>query len=161
MRKNIKKSLLSWLLVFSMVLPLMSSIIYTQAEEGDIKDYDSMTMEEILASDESLTWVITGDSITHNGGWTAGLNSYGEWMEQYLYDSGRGDDSVMLTGWGGAATDDFQTLDYTNSGQGTKADPGMGIENFVTKYNPDVITIKLGMNDRYITKATFRQVFNL
>ena len=155
MKKNIAKSFLSWILVFSLVLPLMSSVIYTQAAEDGIKDYDSMSMDEILASDESLTWVITGDSITHNGGWTAGLNSYGEWMEQYLYDSGRGDDSVVLSGWGGAATDDFQTYENTNSNQGAKADPGMGLENFITKYNPDVVTIKLGMNDRYITKATF------
>lgn len=155
MKRSIGKTLLSWLLVVSMIIPSLSYVIHTQAADGDIKDYDAMTMEQILASDESLTWVITGDSITHNGGWTAGLNSYGEWMEQYLYDSGRGDDSVMLTGWGGAATDDFQTLANTNSGQGTKADPGMGIENFITKYNPDVITIKLGMNDRYIAKATF------
>ena len=155
MKRSIGKTLLSWLLVISMIIPSLSYVIHTQAADGDIKDYDTMTMEQILASDESLTWVITGDSITHNGGWTAGLNSYGEWMEQYLYDSGRGDDSVMLTGWGGAATDDFQTVANTNSGQGTKADPGMGIENFITKYNPDVITIKLGMNDRYITKATF------
>ena len=155
MKKSIGKSILSCLLVVSMIIPSLSYVIHTQAADGDIKDYDAMTMEQILASDESLTWVITGDSITHNGGWTAGLNSYGEWMEQYLYDSGRGDDSVMLTGWGGAATDDFQTAANTNSGQGTKADPGMGIENFITKYNPDVITIKLGMNDRYIAKATF------
>jgi len=155
MKRSIGKILLSWLLVVSMIIPSLSYVIHTQAADGDIKDYDAMTMEQILASDESLTWVITGDSITHNGGWTAGLNSYGEWMEQYLYDSGRGDDSVMLTGWGGAATDDFQTVANTNSGQGTKADPGMGIENFITKYNPDVITIKLGMNDRYIAKATF------
>lgn len=159
MRKNITKSLLSWVLVFSLVLPLLSSVIYTQAAEGDVKDYDAMSMEEILASDESLTWVITGDSITHNGGWTAGLNSYGEWMEQYLYDSGREDDSVVLTGWGGAATDDFQTYENTPSGNGTKQDKGMGIENFITKYNPDVITIKLGMNDRYITKAQFTKQY--
>lgn len=155
MKRSIGKTVLSWLLVVSMIIPSLSYVIHTQAADGDIKDYDAMTMEQIMASDESLTWVITGDSITHNGGWTAGLNSYGEWMEQYLYDSGRGDDSVMLTGWGGAATDDFQTVANTNSGQGTKADPGMGIENFITKYNPDVITIKLGMNDRYIAKATF------
>ena len=159
MKKNIAKSILSWLLVFSMVLPSLSYVINTQAAEGDIKDYDAMSMEQLLASNESLTWVITGDSITHNGGWTAGLNSYGEWMEQYLDEYGRGDDSVVLTGWGGAATDDFQTYENTPDGNGAKQDKGMGIENFITKYNPDVITIKLGMNDRYITKAQFTEQY--
>ncbi len=157
MKKNIAKSILSWLLVFSMVLPSLSYVINTQAADGDIKDYDVMSMEQLLASDESLTWVITGDSITHNGGWTAGLNSYGEWMEQYLDEYGRGDDSVVLTGWGGASTEDFQTVENTPDGAGTKqpGQEGQGIENFITKYNPDVVTIKLGMNDRYKTKTEF------
>ena len=155
MKKNIQKSILSWVLVFCMVLPLLSSVIYTQAADSDLKDYDAMTMEQILASEESLTWVITGDSITHNAEWTAGVNSYGEWMEQYLGEIGRGDDAVVLSGWGGADTPDFRTTADGGAGD----DPGMGLENFVTKYNPDVVTIKLGMNDRYKTTSKFVEYY--
>ena len=153
--KKAAKMLLSWLLVFSMVIPSLSYVIQTQAADSAIKNYDVMTMEQILESDESLTWVIAGDSITHNAGWTAGLNSYGEWMEQYLLTSGRGDDSVVLTGWGGAEIKDYLTEENTPENNGVYEDEGMGIENFITKYNPDVITIKLGMNDRDETKADF------
>ncbi len=159
MKNKLWKSLLSWLLVFSMVFPLFSSVISTQAADGDINDYDAMSMEEIFESEEPLTWVITGDSITHNGTWTAGANSYGEWFEQYLYGlEERRNDSVVLTGWGGAQTRDF--LETSPTAEGTNEDPGMGVRNFITKYNPDVITIKLGMNDRYITTAEFRGHYN-
>ena len=152
--KSIKKSILSWILVFSMILPLLSSVIYTQASESDLKDYNAMTMEEILESGESLTWVIAGDSITHNANWTAGVNSYGEWIEQRLYElDERKNDSVVLSGWGGADIRDF--LAESPSSQGTNEDPGMGVENFITKYNPDVITIKLGMNNRSMSTSDF------
>ena len=160
MKKQLGKSLLSWILVFAMVFPLFSSVIHIQAAEENVnKNYDAMTMEEIFNSTESLTWVITGDSITHNGTWTAGANSYGEWFEQYLYDlEERRNDSVVLTGWGGAQTRDF--LETSPTAEGTNEDPGMGVRNFITKYNPDVITIKLGMNDRYISTQQFRNDYN-
>ena len=160
MKKKLGKSFLSWLLVFAMVFPLFSSVIHTQAAEENVtENYDAMTMEDIFNSTESLTWVITGDSITHNGTWTAGANSYGEWFEQYLYGlEERRNDSVVLTGWGGAQTRDF--LETSPTAEGTNEDPGMGVRNFITKYNPDVITIKLGMNDRYITTAEFRTHYN-
>lgn len=160
MKYNIKKSLLSWVLVFSLVLPLLSSVIYTQAETTTVTDYHSMSMQEILARDESLTWVFAGDSITHNGNWSGGMNSYSEWFEQYLYDINRGDDSVVLTAWGGADTQDFLYYDETPSGNGAKADPGMGLEKMITGYNPDVVFIKLGMNDRGKTTTKFTELYN-
>lgn len=120
-----------------------------------ITDYDGMTMEEILDTDESLTWVFTGDSITHNTIFTQGMNGYAEWFEQYLYDIGRNKDAVINSAWGGSDIADFQTEENTDEVNGIIEDFGMGIENFVTKYNPDVVFIKLGMNDRDQTTADF------
>ncbi len=160
MAKKRIKVVLAWLLVCSMVLPMFPTVMDAEAAETQVADeynYASKTVKEILEiKDRSLTWVFAGDSITHNATWTGAMNGYSEWFEQYLYDIGRGDDSVVLTAWGGANTYDFQTIENTpNNSSGTYgvyADPGKGIENMVTKYNPDVIFIKLGMNDR--AKAT-------
>lgn len=160
MAKKRIKAVLAWLLVCSMVLPMFPTVMDAEAAETQVADeynYASKTVKEILEiKDRSLTWVFAGDSITHNATWTGAMNGYSEWFEQYLYDIGRGDDSVVLTAWGGANTYDFQTKENTpnnSSGKyGVYADPGKGIENMITKYNPDVIFIKLGMNDR--AKAT-------
>ena len=72
-----------------------------------------MSWKEIFACGDALTWVFAGDSITHCGNWSHGMNSYSEWFEQYLYDAGRRDDSVILTAWGGADIYDFQTVENT------------------------------------------------
>ena len=159
MMKNNKKAVLAWLLVFSMVLPLFSSAFLSYATEATItEDYDAMTIPEILEEDKSLTWVFAGDSITHNAPWSGGRNSYSEWFEQYLYDIGRGDDSVVLTAWGGASAYDFQPegekyIGLQSGGETYgelvgKNDPGATLEHMITKYNPDVVFIKLGFNSR-------------
>ena len=84
-----------------------------------ITDYDAMDMQTILESDTSLTWVFAGDSITHNGKWTQGMNGYAEWFEQYLYDINRNNDSVINTAWGGADILDFQTAENEGDSNGT------------------------------------------
>ena len=158
-----KKIVLAWLLVFSMVLPMFSSVITSKATDVTVSDennYDAMEIEEILKLDKSLTWVFAGDSITHNATWTGNMNSYSEWFEQYLYDIGRGDDSVLLSAWGGADTPDFLTENQTPEGQGSKKDPGMGLTKMITGYNPDVVFIKLGMNDRGRTNRAFVKYYN-
>ena len=162
MHKYFHKALIAVVLVFSMVLPVLTPVVYAAGEgsAAGLKDYHSMTMEEIFAQKEDLTWVITGDSITHNGSWTQGMNSYSEWFEQYLYMTGRGDDSVFNTGWGGADIQDFLYEKDTPKGNGVFADPGMGLEQFITKYNPDVVTIKLGMNNRSMSDADFIKYYN-
>ncbi len=155
MSKKKRSIALAWLLVLSMVLPMFSSAIPTMATETSVSaenNFDAMTIEQILSQDKSITWVFAGDSITHNAGWSGGMNSYSEWFEQYLYDIGRGDDAVLLSAWGGANTYDFQYYDDTPSGYGPKVDAGKGLENMITKYNPDVVFLKLGMNER--KKAT-------
>ena len=163
MIKKRRKAVVAWLLALSMVLPMISSAIPSKATDTTVpteNDYDAMTIEQILSQDKSLTWVFAGDSITHNGTWSGGMNSYSEWFEQYLYDIGRGDDSVVLTAWGGANTYDFQYKEDTPDGYGPKVDPGKGLENMITKYNPDVVFLKLGMNERYKTTANFVRTYN-
>ena len=152
MAKKRIKAVLAWLLVCSMVLPMFPTVRNAEAAEPEVADeynYADKTVKEILEmQDRSLTWVFAGDSITHNATWTGGMNSYSEWFEQYLYDIGRGDDSVVLTAWGGANTYDFQPAEVDQNGYGTDVDPGKGLENMITKYNPDVVFLKLGMNER-------------
>ena len=163
MTKRFHKAFIAIVLVLCMVLPVLTPVAYAAGEAGigELRDYHSMTMEEIFDLNEDLTWVMTGDSITHNGSWTQGMNSYSEWMEQYLYMIGRGDDSVINSGWGGADIRDFLYDHETPNGNGAKADPGMGLEQFITKYNPDVVTIKLGMNNRSMSDADFIKYYNM
>lgn len=162
MMKRFIKTFMAFALILSMVLPVLTPVASAAGQSGSgLKDYHSMTMEQIFASKEDLTWVMTGDSITHNGSWTQGMNSYTEWFEQYLYDIGRGDDAVINTAWGGADIQDFLYQKDTPGTNGAKADPGMGLEQFITKYNPDVVTVKLGMNNRGMTTASFVRYYKL
>ena len=162
MMKRFSKTFIAIALILSMVLPVLAPYVNAAGKgSSGLKDYHSMTMEQIFASKEDLTWVMTGDSITHNGSWTQGMNSYTEWFEQYLYDIGRGDDAVINTAWGGADILDFLYKKDTPSGNGVHADPGMGLEQFITKYNPDVVTIKLGMNNRGMTTNNFVRYYKM
>lgn len=107
--------------------------------EDNLVDYDSMTIQELLALDESLTWVFAGDSITHNADYTSGMNSYADYFEQRLYELGRDGDAVINTAWGGATVKYYLPTNTTS---------GQGVDDFVTNYKPDVVFLKLGMNDR-------------
>lgn len=158
MTKKISKRAVAYMLIFAMLLTFLPNQL---AKAGEIKDYDAMSISDILESDEELTWVFAGDSITHNATFTAGMNGYGEWFEQYLNASGRDEDSVIISAWGGADIYDFQTKENTPLGSGTYDYPGMGLENFVTKYNPDVVFIKIGMNDRYKTTEEYTKYYNM
>ena len=146
MNKYSFKRILSAALCLCMLMSL-----YIPSAHADNADFDSMSFSQILASQENLTWVVAGDSITHNGSWSQGMNSYGEWLEQYLYSIGR-TDSVVLSGWGGAKLEHYQP--------GYTGDVGMGTNNFITKFNPDVVTIKLGMNNRPTSEADFKRMYN-
>jgi len=147
MKHSPVKRLLALALCLCMVLGM-----YVPTVSAETVSYHDMSISQILSLDEDLTWVFTGDSITHNGGWTGGYNDYAAWFEQYLYDIGRGGDTLINTAWGGAAIDHFLPS-RTN-------DDGMGLANFVTKYNPDVVFIKLGMNNRQMANATFISKYN-
>jgi len=152
----------SWILVISMIVPMFSSVITARATSTtsttipDEQNYGAMTIQEIMKLDESLTWVFAGDSITHNSHFTMGMNGHSDWFEQYLNGIQiRQNDDVVNSAWGGADIRDFLTVDETPSGNGTDYDAGQGVENFITKYNPDVVFIKLGMNNRGMARTNF------
>ena len=151
MKNSPFKRLLAMALCLCMLMGMYVPAVSAETAT-DTVSYHDMSISQILDLDEDLTWVFTGDSITHNGGWTGGYNDYAAWFEQYLYDIGRGDDTLINTAWGGAAIDHFLPS-RTN-------DDGMGLANFVTKYNPDVVFIKLGMNNRTMANATFISKYN-
>lgn len=161
MNHKVFKTVTAWLIAISMLLTTASSALPALAgNAGGVTDNNTLSVSELLNGSESLTWVFAGDSITHNATFTAGMNGYGEWFEQYLNKTGRDKDSVIISAWGGADVFDFQTKGNTPSGSGTYDYPGMGIENMITKYNPDVVFIKLGMNDRYKTTAQYTDYYN-
>lgn len=151
----IRKISTKWLLAISaVVLTALIGVGAALATDGTSVDYSNMSMKEIWdkVGEESLTYVFTGDSITHNTTFTQGMNSYPEWFEQYLYDTGRSEDYVINAGWGGSDTRNFIGTEYVDTGNDDKIavnhQTGQGMDNMVTKYNPDVVFIKLGMNDR-------------
>ena len=159
---KIVMGIIAFVLVIAIAIPFVSmdssaAFDKSQYEVVDgIVDYDAMDVQTILKREDSLTWVFAGDSITHNNQWTQGMNSYVEWFEQYLYDIKRNNDSVINTAWGGSDILDFQTEENTTGTNGTASDAGMGIENFITKYSPDVVFINVGMNDRDQTTEDFK-----
>jgi len=155
MKNSPVKRLLAMALCLSMLLSF-----YVPSASAEAVSYHDMTMGQLLDLDEDLTWVFAGDSITHNGTYTNGDNDYAAWFEKYLYDIGRGGDVLINTAWGGADIQDFQYYANTANGQGAKADAGMGLEQFVTKYDPDVVFIKLGMNNRGMSNANFTSLYN-
>lgn len=164
MTKRFHKAFIAIVLVLCMVLPVLTPVAFAAGEAGtgELKDYHSMTMEQILALDEDLTWVVTGDSITHNTSFTQGMNSYTEWFEKYLATNGRAGDTMINTAWGGAVIQDFlYDEDTPNSWNGAFGDAGKGLEQFITRHNPDIVTIKLGMNNRSTGDATFLKYYNL
>ena len=158
--KKMKRIVFAWILVVSMITPMFSYAITTKAApsttvEAD-KNFDAMTIDQIMKLEDSVTWVFAGDSITHNAGWALGMNGYAEWFEQFLYKMPkRQNDDVVNSAWGGADIRDIQSYENTPSNQGSKYDAGMGLENFVTKYNPDVVFIKHGMNNRGMNSSTY------
>ena len=155
-----KKSLVAWMLVISLVASVIPQSVYALAAETGMVDYESMEMSEILNREESLTWVFAGDSITHNPSFTQGMNGYAEWFEQYLYDIDRSKDTVVNAAISGADIRDFLYASDTPSGQGTSEHAGKGLEGMITKYNPDVVFIKIGMNNQGLSNADFITYYN-
>ena len=163
----IRKISTKWIAAFcAVVVVLLGVIVGVNANDSNVVNYSNMTIQEVweAVGDDSLTYVFTGDSITHNTRFTQGMNSYSDWFEQYLYDTDRTQDSVINAAWGGADTRHFLTDeereaydDSVNIAAINKFDVdcvGMGQDDMVTKYNPAVVFIKLGMNDRGRLKDT-------
>lgn len=79
-----------------------------------------------------LTWLFMGDSITHAAQHTGGHDGIAQLFEKYVKeDLGRVDDIVINTAVSGATA--ARTLEH--------------IEQRMTKYCPDIVSIMLGTND--------------
>ncbi len=112
-------------------LPVMVGTV----KEGEAATQHSFTVNEELAnrlkSDEPMTWMFMGDSITHGASHTRGYDSISQLFEKFLRDDlGRTDDLVINTAVSSAAT----------------ADTVLYLKERLEKYNPDVVFLMLGAN---------------
>lgn len=137
MKNTLFKRILAFVLAFAMIISGITISENKAMASDDLTDYQSMSWEEILAREENLTWVFAGDSITHCASHTAGLNSYVDSIEQRLLEMDRKGDAVFNTARGGKTIKEI----YED------------INNFLIKYNPDVVFIKIGMNDRRLSSV--------
>ena len=84
-----------------------------------------------MSSEEPLTWLFMGDSITHGALWTKGYDSVPQTFDKYLDFLGRNQDVVINTAVSGA----------------TAGSTLRTIEHRLEQYTPDVVAIMLGTND--------------
>lgn len=115
-------------------------IVVPPKVEGSAAEWNASTdyyaaLQEKLRSDEPMTWVFVGDSITANDGdVTKGYRCYAEIFDSYLKSTlGRVNDRVVNTavsGW------KVRNIDY---------------ERDIAAYKPDVVYIKVGTNDNFTT----------
>ncbi|MDQ0643748.1 SGNH/GDSL hydrolase family protein [Microbacterium murale] len=93
---------------------------------------DAARLEALLAADAPLTWVMTGDSITHGLIHTRGARNYVDHLHELIRgDLGRVQDAVIntaVTGWCiPLILDDF--------------------DRRVAAWRPDIVTLMIGTND--------------
>lgn len=93
---------------------------------------DAARLQEALDSSRPLTWVMTGDSITHGLIHTRGARNYVDHLHELIRgDLGRGQDAVIntaISGWrADLILDDF--------------------DRRVTHWTPDVVPLMIGTND--------------
>ncbi|HEY3298866.1 MAG TPA: SGNH/GDSL hydrolase family protein, partial [Armatimonadota bacterium] len=89
-------------------------------------------IKSMIKEERPLTWVFTGDSITHGVVWTLGLRDYVELFEERLRNElWRTHDFVVNTAVNGWRTGDLKE----------------NIERHILDINPDVVSIMMGMND--------------
>ena len=89
-------------------------------------------LRSIFSSPKGVTWLLTGDSITHGAVYTFGWRSYPEhFMERLRWELRRMADTVVNTGTSGDTTD------------GLLRD----LKGRVLRFRPDVTSIMMGMND--------------
>src|SRR6266571_3512165 len=95
---------------------------------------DDLAVIQARVADQSapITWVFTGDSITHGASHTHGERSYPEhFAERVRWEMGRRRDVVVNTGISGDTADGI-LKDF---------------EHRVARFKPDVVSIMIGMND--------------
>ncbi len=107
-------------------------------------------LRSIFSSSKGVTWLLTGDSITHGAVYTCGWRSYPEhFVERLRWELRRMADTVINTGTSGDTTD------------GLLKD----LKRRALRFRPDVTSIMMGMNDcvggRYGMEAFRSNLFNL
>ena len=106
----------------------------------------------MLAGKEPLTWIFTGDSITHGALHTWGWRSYVEhFAERLRYEMRRAQDIVINTGISGDSTVGLLRR----------------FEWRVTRFKPQVVSLMMGMNDctkgaggRELYRSNLKEIFN-
>lgn len=95
--------------------------------------------DKVDNTEGSLTWLFMGDSITHAAQHTHGYDGIAQIFEKYLKeDLGRTDDIVVNTAVSGATA---------NSAGKNERKTLVQINERMTKYHPDIVSIMLGTND--------------
>lgn len=107
--------------------------------EGNVAQAPALTemqqaiRDKVEQTEGPLTWIFMGDSITHAAAHTHGYDGIAQIFEKYLKeDLGRTDDIVVNTAVSGATAE--RTIE--------------NVEQRVTKYKPDIVSIMLGTNDK-------------
>ena len=100
--------------------------------EDNAKLPDYAAFQALLKSKKEVTWVITGDSITHGALHTRGMRDYAEqFNERVRWEMGRIHDVWINTGVSGETTEgELNAFDFR-----------------VARFAPDFVSINLGMND--------------
>lgn len=109
------------------------------ALERNKKLPDFTTLQTLVKDKSPITWIITGDSITHGCMHTHGERSYPEhWAELMRWEHRRFNDTVINTGISG---DTIAKRDQRDLGILDK------FENRIKRFQPQVVSINTGMND--------------
>jgi acyl-CoA thioesterase-1 len=129
------------ILVVVLALSVAPLFADTAADNAKLPDYGAF--QKLLKSKAPVTWVITGDSITHGAMHTRGARDYAEqFNERVRWEMHRQDDVWINTGVSGEVTDGL-------------------LANFdfrVARFRPAFVSVNLGMNDCvHLTPANFRK----
>jgi lysophospholipase L1-like esterase len=93
---------------------------------------DMEKIQTLLRSKKTLTWIFTGDSITHGALHTYGWRSFPEhFSERIRFEMGRGLDYVINTGISGNTANEILQC----------------FERRVSQLKPDVVFLMIGTND--------------
>lgn len=110
-----------------------------KAQTPVLTELQQAIWEKAENKEEALTWLFMGDSITHAAAHTHGYDGIAQIFEKYVKeDLGRVDDMVVNTAVSGATAE--RTI--------------ANIEQRMTKYHPDIVSIMLGTNDT-ISQAAY------
>ncbi len=135
--------------VFSLRREALNPMPFSNSSRSDASLNDARQRIRSLLSDPSpVTWVFAGDSITQGAFHTMGWRSYPElFAERVRWELRRMQDVVINTGVSGATT----------------ADLLRDVEGRILRFNPQVTSIMLGINDCTagpITATGFRDNLN-